>query len=464
MDIKRSLTLRFLLLVVSLLAGFSMVVYQNYAHYRKVDYYERLTDRITSFSKLIINASEKDSAAEYALRNTQLRPMLGQHIAIIDNQNEFLTHDSTRQYLDYDLVKEIRTKKLVQFEVSDTDYVGLLLKHNNAEYVVLGGAVDAVGKKKLDYLGHVIIISFFIAIIIAAFFGWYFSSQALKPMQKVVEEADQITASNLHKRLPIVNDHDEIGKLSATFNKMLDRLEASFLMQKNFVSNASHEFRTPITAVKAQIEVMLMQERSKEEYITTLKSIGEDIDSFIQLVTSLSELAKANLDSSGGKPVSVPIIEIVAESRAEIIRSKPRYRVDLQIVSLPENDQENYIAGNTALLKSAVKNLIENACKFSPDMHCEVFVDFEPGNVIIKVVDEGTGIAPEEVDHIFEPFYRANDTRGIAGHGIGLSLVKKIVELHNGTITVESELSKGTKMIVKLPNKINENPLVSFMA
>ncbi|MES2689016.1 MAG: hypothetical protein V4658_01350, partial [Bacteroidota bacterium] len=131
MDIKRSLTLRFLLLVVSLLAGFSMVVYQNYAHYRKVDYYERLTDRITSFSKLIINASGKDSVAQYALRNTQLRPMLGQHLAIIDNQNEFLTHDSTRKYLDYDLVKEIRTKKLVQFEVSDTDYVGLLLKHNN---------------------------------------------------------------------------------------------------------------------------------------------------------------------------------------------------------------------------------------------------------------------------------------------------------------------------------------------
>lgn len=451
MDIKRSLTLRFLLLVVSLLAGFSIVVYENYANYRKVDYYERFTDRITAFSKLIINAQNSDTAGTYALQTTSLRPLTAQMIAIVDSRNTFLTHDSTRHILTYERLKQIKAKTHIQFESADTHYVGLLMKHNNQQYVVLGRAVDIVGKKKLNYLGQVIMITFLIGIIITAFFGWYFSSQALKPMQEVVEEADKITASNLHKRLPIVNGNDEIGKLSATFNKMLDRLEASFVMQKNFVSNASHEFRTPITAIKAQIDVMLMQERTREEYIDTLKSIGEDIDRFMQLVTSLSELAKANLDNSGGRSSSVPVVEIVAESRAEMLRSKPRYRIDLHIENLPEFDHDNYIIGNTSLLKSAIKNLMENACKFSPDMHCEVQVSFVPGQVTIRVSDEGTGIAPDEIDMIFEPFYRANDTRGIAGHGIGLSLVKKIVDLHNGRISVESALSKGTTMIVELP-------------
>jgi two-component system, OmpR family, sensor histidine kinase ArlS len=207
--------------------------------------------------------------------------------------------------------------------------------------------------------------------------------------------------------------------------------------------------------MKAQIEVMLMQERSKEEYIETLQSIGEDIDRFMQLIFSLSELAKANVDTIGNNRASVPVIEIVAESRADLLRSKSRYRINLQITSLPENDHENYVIGNAALLKSAIENLIENACKFSPDQHCQVVVSFEPGNIIIKVIDEGIGIAANEIAHIFEPFYRANDTRGISGHGIGLSLVKKIIELHNGTIRAESEISKGTQMIVTLPNTEN---------
>jgi signal transduction histidine kinase len=224
------------------------------------------------------------------------------------------------------------------------------------------------------------------------------------------------------------------------------------MMQKNFVSNASHELRTPITAIKAQIEVMLMQERSKEEYINTLKSIDEDIDNFMQLISSLSELARTNEDNIDASPTKVPLIEIIAESRAEILRGKPRYKIDLQIENLPEQEHENYVPGNPALLKSAFKNLIENACKFSPELKCEVSMIFVDQHILVTVIDDGIGISEDELPHIFEPFYRANDTRGIAGHGIGLSLVNKIIELHKGKIWVTSVPSVGTKFQVKLPH------------
>ena len=206
--------------------------------------------------------------------------------------------------------------------------------------------------------------------------------------------------------------------------------------------------------MKAQIDVMLFQERSKEEYISTLKSLEEDINNFIELVQSLSELAKADILAQTNKYENVPLIEIVAESRAELLRSKPLYTINLQIENLPDNESENYILGNNALLKSAIKNLLENACKFSPEQKCEVSVVFVEGSVLVTITDEGIGIAEEELPYIFEPFFRSNDTRGIAGHGIGLSLVKKIIELHRGYIKVESNTSKGTKMIVILPNAL----------
>jgi signal transduction histidine kinase len=456
MNIKRSLTLRFLTLVAILLAGFSVVVYEYYANYRKTGYYERFHDRMENTARLYIDAHFNDSVAILNLNSKPpVRLLSIMELAVIDNNNRLITPDSTKHLLNDELIRKIRSKKYIEFEAGDTQCIGMVISHHNLSFTAFAKVVDVVGKKKLDYLGRVIVFAFLLALIITAAMGWYFASGALKPMQKVVEEAEKITVSNLHKRIPLSDSGDEIDQLSSAFNKMLDRLEASFLMQKNFVSNASHEFRTPITAMKAQIEVMLMQERSKEEYIETLQSIGEDIDRFMQLIFSLSELAKANVDTIGNNRASVPVIEIVAESRADLLRSKSRYRINLQITSLPENDHENYVIGNAALLKSAIENLIENACKFSPDQHCQVVVSFEPGNIIIKVIDEGIGIAANEIAHIFEPFYRANDTRGISGHGIGLSLVKKIIELHNGTIRAESEISKGTQMIVTLPNTEN---------
>lgn len=453
MNIKRSLTIRFLIIAALLLSAFSLVIYENYSNFRKIDYRERLAERTSSIATILLDVNNRDSVSIMMASDNNLRLMPFHKVSVYNNNLELVT-DPLRasQNVSTKELEELKQKGHVAFERGDTQLVGFVMHHNANDYLVIGSALDLVGRKKVDYLKRVIIASLLISLLVTAGLGWLFASQALKPIKRVIENVDQITANNLHKRLPIGNAKDEISALSNTFNKMLDRLEASFVMQKNFVSNASHEFRTPITAIKAQIEVMLMQERSKEEYINTMKSIDEDIDHFIQLMQSLSELAKANVDSLENKRDRVPLIEIVAESRAELLRSKPRYRIDLNIENLPETEHENYVEGNASLLKSAFKNLMENACKFSPELRCETTMLFMNGNILVTVTDEGIGIPAEELPHIFEPFYRANDTRGISGHGIGLSLVKKIIDLHQGDISVESTPSIGTRMMVRLPH------------
>lgn len=445
MNIKFILTIRFTVLVVLLLSSFSLVVYNYYANYRKTNFYERLFERSSLIAQLYVDSINVIEAER------KLSPFDNFGICIW-NDDKLLLESGSKINLSGDVLNLIKQNDSINLFKGDTAIVGFSCRFNDKEYLVAASSIDFNGKEKLDFLFKVILLSLIISIAFLIVLGWIFADLLLRPLQKLTQEADQISVSNLHKRLPIRKNEDELAKLGQTFNNMLNRLEASFVMQKNFVSNASHEFRTPITAMKAQIEVMLSQERSKEEYIDTLKSLGEDIDQFMQLVISLGELAKTDLASLSNSYEKVPFIEVVAESRAELLRSKPRYKIALQINSLPETEGENFILGNGILIKSAIKNLMENACKFSINQQCEVVIMFLEGKIITTIADEGIGISQEEIPLIFEPFYRANDTRGIAGHGIGLSLVKKIIDLHQGTIKVESVPSVGTKMIISLPN------------
>ncbi|MBP9186907.1 MAG: HAMP domain-containing histidine kinase [Bacteroidia bacterium] len=452
MNIKRALTLRFLILVALLLTSFSIVVYQNYANHRTEYFYERLNKRSNRIAKLMIDITNPDSLDEEIERVNILRP-ISNHKTSVFTMDGKLISDSSRKVEERltEVIAEVKKSNSIEFITQKKQYVGFILYHNGNNYIVIASGQDMVGTNKLEYLEKTLILSLLIGLIITAVLGWFFAKQALNPINKLIKEVDQITANNLDKRLPAKKSNDEIDMLSNTFNKMLDRLEKSFVVQKNFVSNASHEFRTPITAIKAQIEVMLMQDRSNEEYINTLKSIDEDINHFIQLITGLSELARANSGEFDEKNTKVPLIEVVAESRVELLKGKPNYRINLQIENLPENEHENYVLGNLTLLKSAFKNLMENGCKFSQDHKCDVSIIFVEDYILITISDDGIGISSEELPLIFEPFFRANDTRGIAGHGIGLSLVKKIIDLHKGEVLVESTLSKGTKFIVKLP-------------
>lgn len=455
MNIKLTLTIRFTAVVVLLLTSFSLVVYNYYANYRKTTYYERLFERSNLITRIYIDSVDLKKI------ESRLRPL--DHFSIsIWHEDKLIIQNGYTPSLSADERLQFKKKSIINLFKGDTAVIGFPYQFQGKNYLVLASSIDKVGGNKLGFLFQVILLSLIISVVFLMVLGWFFADLLLSPIKKLIREADQISVSNLHKRLPSRNNKDELAKLSQTFNNMLDRLEASFVMQKNFVSNASHEFRTPITAMKAQIEVMLSQERSKEEYIDTLKSIEEDIDQFMQLVISLSELAKTDIAAQSNSYEKIPFIEVVAESRAELLRSKPRYNISLQINSLPETEEENYVLGNGILIKSAIKNLMENACKFSIKQQCEVTILFIEGKIVTTITDEGIGISVEELPLIFEPFYRANDTRGIAGHGIGLSLVKKIIDLHQGTIKVESTPSVGTKMIVSLPNVNHKHQDVDF--
>lgn len=270
-------------------------------------------------------------------------------------------------------------------------------------------------------------------------------------MSDVVRQVDKITISSLNMRVNEGNGTDEIAQLAITFNQMLERLESAFKMQRSFVSNASHELRTPLTSITGQIEVSLMESKTQEEYEAILKSVLEDIKNLNALSNGLLDLAKASSDISAIALHPLRIDEILWQTRDELIERKKDYNISINFSEPIEDENKIIVLGNDHLLKTAIVNLMDNACKFSSDKSVEIFLSVRDKYIIAEFIDKGIGIDPSDLDRIFQPFFRAGNTKNISGNGLGLALTERIIRIHKGEILIESQLNKGTIVTVRIP-------------
>jgi signal transduction histidine kinase len=254
---------------------------------------------------------------------------------------------------------------------------------------------------------------------------------------------DRITARDLHLRVDqgLGPEQDEITRLATTFNRMLQRLEESFEGQRTFVSNASHELRTPLTATIGEIQVLLTRDRDPAAYREGLASVLTEIQHLKSLINKLLELAQATDSATGNEEIRLD--ELVWEAR-EALAPEQRRRLHITMGTLPPEAGQLEIQGNRQLLGRAFTNLMDNALKYSGEQPVAVHFAYEGGRVRLRVTDHGIGIEPKDLSHVFQPFFRAANARGVVGHGVGLPLARRIIELHGGELLIQSEPGKGT--------------------
>jgi signal transduction histidine kinase len=235
---------------------------------------------------------------------------------------------------------------------------------------------------------------------------------------------------------------DEIDQLAITFNEMLTNLEIAFKSQKDFISNASHELRTPLTVMISESDYLLSHKREQKEYINHISRLINDLKELNSLLNSLLELAQISKDN-GINFTSIRIDEILYNSIYQV-KMKYKNRKIVPKIQYPENENELLINGNSGLLTIAFNNLIDNACKFSND---DVNIEFLIAEkfITINISDKGIGIPSAELNSIYMPFKRASNAKFKSGFGIGLSLVNKIIELHDATLDVFSEVNEGSR-------------------
>jgi signal transduction histidine kinase len=450
MKIGVKLALLFTTITVSILAVFSFILYTSTAQNREKEFYNTLKNEAVTKARLFLQARiEAKTLQKIYLHN---RSTINEvEVAIYDTKYNLLYHDA----VEIDVVKEtpamlakIYERKQITFYQEKWQIMGLCYKEAGKDYIVTATAIDAKGYAELQNLQKTIIVLIVLAMVVCYAIGVIFSQRMLQPVRNITEKAHEITSTNLYLRIKTSQNKDEITELANTFNAMLNRLEASFESQKLFVSNISHEVRTPLAALITEIELCLSKERALQEYQKTLQNSLQDAYKMVKLSNDLLNFAKASYDASQITFRQVRIDEILLDAQEDVLKQHKNYQVSLAF----ENEIDNeLVQGNEYLLKIAFSNLIENACKFSDDKYCVITIAYQQTHICISFQDEGIGITNQDLPHIFEPFYRGKNHTSTEGNGIGLALTQRIILLHGGIIHIKTQVGRGTCFNIQIP-------------
>ncbi|TSA29303.1 MAG: sensor histidine kinase [Bacteroidetes bacterium] len=453
MEIRKRLTLQFTVIVALILfaAEFSVYVFSELKW--KEDFYSRLQNKATAVAKLLLDVEGVDADILRLIEKNNLSTMPFEEILIFDQKDRelFSSRDSARLVITPTLLDQVRSANQLEFTQGRYTVVGFQYPRTNDHIVVVAGAIDVYGLRKLANLRNILIIVFLVSLIIVYLSGRVFSNRAIRPILKVIEEVPAITESSLHLRVNEGNGRDEIARLAKTFNKMLERLETAFKVQQSFIANASHEIRTPLSHITGQLEVTLLKERTLEEYVRLIQSVLEDIIKLGNTANRLLLLTLTDSDSHHIPMMPVRVDELLWEAQSELQKTHPDYKVLIRFNGDFDTEYLLTARGNDQLLRIAFLNLMENGCKYSEDHQVHVILEQVDSLIRIRFKDEGVGIPKEEQELVYEPFYRAQNVSHRQGSGLGLSLVRRIAKLHGGSISLISEPGKGSEFALQFP-------------
>ncbi len=456
MNIRNKLLIQFSIFVVTILLIFSVGIFLLSSNYRVSDYYSRLQDKANTTAQLLLDVEEVDKNLLKIIDKNTLA-LYQEKIYIFNDKNELIYFNppEAKPLNDVALINQIRLKRTVKLKEGEREVLGILNSYKGSNYVIIISALDKYGLSKIKNLKLVLIIGFIFGVISTFILGFIFAGRALAPISNVISQVKEITVTNLNQRVDEGNQKDEIAQLAITFNQMLQRIEDAFILQHEFVSNAAHELRTPFTVLLTEVDFTLMHDRDSEYYKSVLISLSKEIKKLSKLSNGLLDLARISFDKSTFNQKIIRIDELLVETCNAVLSSNNNYKININFNTLPENYNQLHVFGNEQLLSIAFTNLIDNACKFSESKAVQIDLNHEEKKILVKFSDKGIGIPKEDIDNIFQPFYRGNNTHFISGYGIGLALTSKIIDLHNGIITVDSALNIGSTFTVSIPSNIN---------
>jgi len=294
-------------------------------------------------------------------------------------------------------------------------------------------------------------------LLISALGGWFLARRSLAPVVAMSERAHRISAENLEQRLPVTNPRDELGRLAATFNELLARLDESFSQQRRFMADASHELRTPLSVMRTATDVTLERAtRTEPEYRDALKIIDEQSRRLTHIVEDMFTLSRSDAGSRGLRQSDFYLDELLLETaRAARVLSERR-----QVAVIVSDPPETPFHGDESLLRQMILNLLDNAIKHTPAGGAiRLCLEQHDAYCLIEVTDTGDGIPCEAQPYIFERFYRVDKARSRAGTdritgsgaGLGLAISRWIAEAHGGSLKLQRSDQTGSSFVAFLP-------------
>lgn len=315
------------------------------------------------------------------------------------------------------------------------------------DLVLVAHPVDVI-YQSLASLSAILLVIYFLFLPLLTFGGYFLSRRALNPISDLSVQLEKITSQNLNEPIKEFKTGDEIQKLAISFNNLLGRLHNAFERERQFISDVTHELKTPLSTLKSSVEIGLSKRRDEDEYCRILKENLVDVERLSNTLNNVLNLAWSEVEQSKDLTKIFNLSQLAEEISDLCVKlaKKKQIKVESKI------QQGLSVAGSQDRVFRATLNIIDNAVKYTPSKGQIIISLSKTGKKAdLTVSDTGVGIPSEELPKVFDRFYRGSKTEKILGSGLGLAISQGIIKAHQGEITIKSQVGKGTSVIISLP-------------
>jgi signal transduction histidine kinase len=448
----RKITILLIISISLILFFLGSSVYYFLSNYSYADFYKRLEVSVSVAEK---RHFEPNQSYAQVLKNIR-----EEHLELLSEEKEYIVycHSETAikqiaaaNSLPINLLNLVYTQQFANFQKDDIFYYGKKRETPKGFYFVIVSAKNYYNTHHLILLRKVLLVGGFISILLIIYLTNLFSKRFFDPIDNIITKVNSISTNNIHLRLDDIKNTDEIKRLSTTFNNLLNRIEIAFETNKNFISNASHEFGTPLTAIIGEADVALLKDRTNLEYKEALQKILKQSERLNKISQSLLFLAQIGYKNNKFNNTILRTDELILQANEIMNQLIPKNNIKIDFELLPENPKKLKVMGNKDLLMLAFTNIMTNACKYSSNKPVIVSLASTNNEIVLIIKDQGIGIPESELPFIFDPFFRASNTAAYDGYGIGLPLTQNIIKIHKGELIIKSVQHKGVTVQVKLP-------------
>jgi signal transduction histidine kinase len=448
----RKITILLIISISLILIFLGSSVYYYLSNYSYADFYKRLEARVSVAEKHYFETNQKNAQI--------LKNIREEHLELLSDEKEYVLYCpnaiSIKQLADthsipVNFLKLVYTKQFADFQKGDIFYHGKKRESKEGFYFIIVSAKNYYNTHHLILLKKVLFAGGFISILIIIYLTYIFSKRFFEPINKIITKVNSISTDNIHLRLDDIKNTVEINRLTTTFNNLLNRIEIAFETNKNFISNASHEFGTPLTAIIGEADVALLKDRTPAEYKEALQKILNQSERLNKISQSLLFLAQIGYKENKLNYTILRTDELILQANEIMNQLVPKNNIKIDFELLPENPKKLKIFGNKELLLLAITNILTNACKYSSNKPVVVSLASTNNEILMIIKDQGIGIPESELAFIYDPFFRASNTASYDGYGIGLPLTQNIIKIHKGELLISSVQHKGVTVQVKIP-------------
>ncbi len=436
MSLKRRIAFYLALLFSLLFGACVLAIYYSFANFRREEFRDRLEQKAITTAKMLLEIDEINSDLLRRIDENSIDKLFQEHTLIYNDSLQLVYNSKIAIPPDWDKLElsDLKQHKRIFKTQGQRDLLAIYYDFNHTDYFVIISARDIHGISKLDFLFYSLIVTYIGATLIIWLFTYLVVKKLVKPLDDFQESITKISINRLNVPLPVEKQSKEIVILTKAFNRLMKRLDKAFISQKEFTANASHELRTPITRIAFQLE-NLDSKALTPNIAATIERIKEDIYQLSELLNSLLLLSKITNKEDHRLFTKLRIDESIFSAFEHVKKQFPAFDLSFEIEETANIETTMEIMGVSSLIEIGFINLLKNACIYSGNSKARIVIQQASDSLCVRISNSGQTLHQDEVTRLFTPFSRFSNSKNINGSGLGLGIVKRILNYHQATIS-----------------------------